>query len=60
MQGKDHIKEHSLFSNFFKAFIEKKSDQVNDLLELVEAFNKPKLNQVRDKIMILEENKYEF
>ena len=56
VQKKAHItKEHSLFSNFFKAFNEKKSDQANDLLELVEAFYKPKLHEVRHQITILEQ-----
>ena len=37
---------HPLFLKFFNAFIEKKTEEVNDLLELVEAFYKPMLSEV--------------
>ena len=62
MQARARIteeEEHALFSNFFKAFNEKKSDQANDLLELVEAFYKPRLHEVRHQITILEQQEYD-
>ena len=34
---------HVLFMKFFNAFLAKETDQVNDLLDLVEAYYKPRL-----------------
>ena len=43
---KKNPKPHPLFKKFFEAFVEKKTEEVNDLLELVEAYYKPKLSEV--------------
>ena len=49
-----NLEPHQLFMKFFNAFIEKKTEEVNDLLDLVEAFYKPMLSKVQKKISELE------
>ena len=39
-------KPHPLFTRFFEAFVEKRTEEVNDLLDIVEAYYKPKLSEV--------------
>ena len=41
---------HDLFMRFFDAFLDCKTEEVNDLLDLVEAYYKPKLAEVQKKI----------
>ena len=45
---------HDLFMRFFEAFIAEKTEEVNDLLDLVEAYYKPKLAEVQKSISLLE------
>ena len=41
-----NFKPHPLFERFFEAFVERRTEEVNDLLDLVEAYYKPKLSEV--------------